>query len=245
MSNRPARLVLLVIAITFLARDFRDVTAVSPAPIVRFAVPQAPSIAYEGHIEATTVKPPTLGPKHREGSKKQEPRPQVPTAAEKPEESVPASIPAPQQPSPIISAPNGIAIGGGLVANPTVNNFGPPPAHLSYTEEVVTPLPASGEGLKIMKIHVTTDRSIRGAIVGIVFSGPIEPITPGKDEPQLKGAGISQMNWGEGLQHDSTPIPNSLGIVINAPSVFMPGQELIVTVKSKTDLRVIEVGPVQ
>jgi hypothetical protein len=97
-----------------------------------------------------------------------------------------------------------------------------------------------------MKVHITTDSSIRDAIVGIVFSGPIEQIAPGADEPQLKGAGISQMNWGMGgLRHGNVPLPNSLAIVINAPSVFMPGQELIVTVKSKTDVEVIEVGAVQ
>jgi hypothetical protein len=104
----------------------------------------------------------------------------------------------------------------------------------------------TGEGLKVIKIHVTTDVPIHGAIVGIVFSSPIEPITPGTDEPQLKGAGISQMNWGiGGLRRGNESFPNSLGIVINAPSVFLPGQELIVTVKSKTDVQVLGVAPVQ
>lgn len=196
-------------------------------------------------VKTANAASPTPGPRHQKGSKNQEREPHKLMPAEKPEESKAARGPTPQQPASIISAPNGIAIGGGLVANPTVNNFGPAPAHLSYTEEVVTPLPASGGGLKIMKIHITTDRSIRGAIVGIVFSEPIEPITPDKDQPQLKGAGISQMNWGGGLQRDNVPIPNALGIVVNAPAVFMPGQELIVTVKSKTDVRVIEVAPVQ
>lgn len=84
MNNRPARLVLLIIAITFLARDFRDVTAVAPAPIVRFGVPPAPSIVSEGHIEATAVKSATLGSRHPEGSKNQKLKSHIPImAAEK------------------------------------------------------------------------------------------------------------------------------------------------------------------
>jgi hypothetical protein len=153
---------------------------------------------------------------------------------------------APPQPQPqvqINSAPNGIAIGGGTVANPTVNNFGLPPARLTYTEQILTPLPANGEGFKVLQVFIKTDRSIPGAMVGIVFSGPIEPITADKDQPQLIGAGIVQMNWGN-LQRDNEVIPNGLGIVINAPSVFMPGQILVVTVKSKMDVRVVGVAPV-
>lgn len=42
-----------------------------------------------------------------------------------------APKPTVQPPATIISAPNGIAIGGGTVTNPTVNNFAPPQRHLS------------------------------------------------------------------------------------------------------------------
>lgn len=153
----------------------------------------------------------------------------------------PVPIASPQN----VSAPNGIAIGGGRVSNPTVNNFGPPPANLSYTEEVITPLPRSGEGFKVMKVHVTTDRSIRGAVIGIVFSDHVDLIVADKDKPELKGAAITQINWGEGLKQGDITVPNSWGFVINLPSVFMAGQELIVTVKSKNDARVIQLGAIQ
>jgi hypothetical protein len=79
----------------------------------------------------------------------------------------------------IISAPSGTAVGGGSVSSPTVNNFGPPPANFTFTEEVITALPADGNGVKVMKVHVRTDRSIPGATVGFIFDGPIEKINPG------------------------------------------------------------------
>jgi len=52
MNNRPARLILLGIAIGLLAKDFRDVAAVAPAPIVTFQPPQAPIIDTPSGITA-------------------------------------------------------------------------------------------------------------------------------------------------------------------------------------------------
>jgi hypothetical protein len=157
-------------------------------------------------------------------------------------------IPVPKsvikQPVQINSAPNGIAIGGGNVANPTVNNFGPPSAHLSHTEDVISLIPTSEKGLKLMRVHITTDRPIPGAIVGMVFSGPIEPVTLGQYEPMLKGSDFFQASWGS-LQNNNVPIPNSLFVAIKVPAMFLPGEELIVTIKSKTDVSVLEINSVQ
>jgi hypothetical protein len=206
--------VLLIVAIILLTGVFQNVNAVREALNVPPPSPKAPPAPIIQIQEPTPII--------------------VRNAPLKPDTKPPVQI---------NSAPNGIAIGGGNVANPTVNNFGPPPAHLNYTEEVISPVQANGEGFKVMKIHVTTDRSIPGAIIGIRFSGPIETMMPGQDEPQLKGSGASQMNWG-GLQNNNIPIPNSLAVAINIPAVFLPSEELIVTVKSKTDVSVLEVGPV-
>jgi hypothetical protein len=46
----------------------------------------------------------------------------------------PASKPDTKPPVQINSAPNGFAIGGGMVTNPTVNNFGPTERHLSIEQ---------------------------------------------------------------------------------------------------------------
>jgi hypothetical protein len=154
----------------------------------------------------------------------------------------PITPPNVQPPSTVINAPSGIGIGGGLVTNPTVNNFGPPPANFKFTEEVVTVL--SGNVEKSMKVHITTDRSIPGAIVGIVFSGPVEMTQ--QDQPVLKGASISQMNWGQMASGENRQLmPNGWAVVINAPAAFLPGQELIVPVKSKTDVHVVSVSQVE
>ncbi len=163
--------------------------------------------------------------------------------------SAPTVVPIPKakplntpSPSTVINAPSGIGIAGGEVTNPTVNNFGPPPATFKFTEEVVTPLSNNGE--KFMKVHITTDRSIPGAIVGIVFSGPAEMTQ--KDQPVLKGASISQMNWGQMASGETKELmPNGWAVVINAPASFLPGQELIVPVKSKTDIHVVSVSQVE
>jgi hypothetical protein len=46
------------------------------------------------------------------------------------------SAPVPQNSSTTISAPNGIAIGGGTVYNPMVNNYGPPTRRISDEQKV-------------------------------------------------------------------------------------------------------------
>jgi len=207
--------------------------SVAPEPVVK----TEPS---PDNTSTPQPKPAPLKPLH---VKKPKPTPVVP---EPPTPSTTAATPTTVTPAAsTYNAPGGIIVPNnqGLVTNPTVNNFGPPPAHLSHTEEIISALPTSGEGLKIMKVHITTDRSVPGAIIGLVFSGPIEPISGREDPPQLQGSGSSQMSWGT-LQGNNGAIPNSLAVAVNIPAAFLPGEELIVTVKSKTDVQVIGVGVV-
>jgi hypothetical protein len=124
-----------------------------------------------------------------------------------------------------------VQIGGS--SNQASVNCGPPPATFSFKEKVITPLAKNSE--KFMEAHITTDRSIPGAIIGIVFSDPVEM----SKEPSLKGAAIFQMNTGQ-LQSDHL-LPNTLGVTINLPAAFLPGQELIIPVKSKADVHIIKV----
>jgi len=161
----------------------------------------------------------------------------------------PKNLPAPAvPPNTTINAPGGIPIVGnsGTVSNPTVINNGPPPANLSFTEEIISPIPLTGNGEKSMKVHITTDRSIPAAVVGIVFSGPVEMSKGGgQDDPSLRGASIQQLTWGGPLtQRGGAPVPNSFFISVNVPAAFTPGQELIVPVKSKTDVHVLRALPI-
>ena len=126
------------------------------------------------------------------------------------------------------------------MSNPTVINNGPPPPKLEYAEEAVAAAP-SDPNLKVKRITVTTDRAIPGAVIGFVFSGPIEAVANGPDAPSLENAGVQQCDWGMALQNRDGPIPNTLWVRINMPSAFSPGHKLIVTVKSKADVRVLQV----
>jgi hypothetical protein len=58
-----------------------------------------------------------------EPSKSQPPKPELPGASAQKQET---------PPPPIINAPAGIAIGGGTVINPTVNNFAPPDPNFRF-----------------------------------------------------------------------------------------------------------------
>jgi hypothetical protein len=84
-----------------------------------------PNSAAPAPEQVRVPQPLTQSPKSAPPRKK--PIDQPLTPASKPSTDSPAS----QQPEqPAISAPYGIAIGGGTVNNPTVNNFAPPERHL-------------------------------------------------------------------------------------------------------------------
>ncbi|HEV2700269.1 MAG TPA: hypothetical protein VGV09_01465, partial [Steroidobacteraceae bacterium] len=141
-----------------------------------------------------------------------------------------------------VNASGGIGTIGGTLVNPTVNNFGAPPAHFTATENVITPL--GSQTKKVLEVHITTDRRVPAAVIGMVFSDPITFTTEywNAHGPTLKGATIEQMDVTGGLSRDgTTPIPNSFGVRINAPSAFVPGQELVVTVESAFDVHLLQV----
>ncbi len=87
-------------------------------------------------VNPANAKLPKPRLRHQKGKKNQERESQKLMPAEKPGESKAASAPSPQQPLPMISAPHGIAIGGGNVSNPTVNNFAPADRHLTNAQQL-------------------------------------------------------------------------------------------------------------
>jgi len=154
---------------------------------------------------------------------------------------------ASKQSQQVVNAPNGIGSIGGTLLNPTVNNFGPPPAHLTFTE-VITPggSAANESGFQILTVHIKTDRSIPGAIVGVRLSGAVElgKEKSGLDDPILRGAPIQQINWGGPLERNGAVVPNSYAFTINAPAAFLPGMELLIVARSREVVHVLEVGSV-
>jgi hypothetical protein len=144
-------------------------------------------------------------------------------------------------------APYGINIGPGATApNAQVNNFGPPPANITFTEDVTAPLPTSGDGEKVMTVHLKTDRSIPGAIIGLILSGPVTMTQEywSAHSPTITPSGAYEVDIVASLNSSGTPIPNSMALKVILPSAFSPGQDLAVTVASKVDVHVIEVGDI-
>jgi len=123
------------------------------------------------------------------------------------------------------------------------NEFGPPPAKLAYTEEILAPVQPSANGQEQMKVHIHTETPIRGAMIGVIFSGP-EIMTREfwqAHGPQLIGSGAQQIDIKIPLSNNGMAVPNSIGMIINIPSVFAPSQELDLTVQSSEDVHVLQV----
>jgi len=126
---------------------------------------------------------------------------------------------------------------GGITAG-QINVNAPIPPVYAFTEEAV-----ASDNRKKINVHIHTDRAVRGAIVGILFSGPIDYVIA--NNPNVTNSSMSQQNWGPLAQKNGIPLPNSLYVTINAPTVFMPSQELIVPVTSAAEVHVLKVFPVE
>jgi hypothetical protein len=147
-------------------------------------------------------------------------------------------------PAPTAIAPNGIAITGGNVQSPTVNNYGFAPPKLTFTEESVP-----DRSVPTLKVRVKTDRPVAAAIVGVEFSGEVEVAgthnSSDPDYPELLNSGASNLNWMWPLVgSDGVRVPNTIGFFINM-TYFLPGMELVFVVTSKEPVHVITVVPVQ
>lgn len=125
---------------------------------------------------------------------------------------------------------------GGITAG-QLNVNGPIPPTYTFTEEAV-----ASDSRKKINVHIHTDKAVRGAMVGILFSGPIDYVAT--NNPSVTNAGISQQNWGQ-LKQNGALLPNSLFVAINDPTVFLPSQELIVPVTSAAEVHVLRVFPME
>jgi len=146
------------------------------------------------------------------------------------------------QPAQVVNAPNGIGSIGGTLINPQVNNFGPPPAHLTYTEEVTQALPSDGKAMKQIKLHIHTDRAIPGAVIGVIMSGPFDESSEfyDKNNPSQIGSGSSQVDR-RALTSHGIAVPNSFALSIGIPAAFNPGVDLVVPLQSTEDIHVLQV----
>ena len=120
----------------------------------------------------------------------------------------------------INSAPNGIAIGGGTVTNPTVNNFGPPEPKIWWQQE-----PKSGDP-KAVSVTVFVDRSMELPAFGVQCDRPCETTFAGPD-------GIVQRD----ILHSATD-PRFAGVVFMSPRPLGAGICVHWTITSEDDVRV-------
>ena len=145
-----------------------------------------------------------------------------------------------------VNAAGGIGTIGGTLVNPQVTNYAPPPAILTYKEEVQTPLTSKTD--KVLQVRVSTDRKIPGAAIGLIFSDPFDESKQywQAHQPDITGGAANAVTVKIPIAGNGVPIPNSLGAVVDLPAALMPGTDLVVTVTSKADihvLQVVQVGP--
>jgi len=115
--------------------------------------------------------------------------------------------------------------------------------NLTYQEE---PAGVDGE-LKILRVHVHTDTLIPVPQIGILLSGPIaipeqEPEQEKeRDKPKLIGFTEPEIKiyWGS-MSHNGVPIDYGISVYLSV--AFSPDQEIIVTVRSKNEVHVKNVG---
>jgi hypothetical protein len=141
-----------------------------------------------------------------------------------------------------INAANGIGAIGGTLINPQVNNFGPPPAKLTFSEKVIS----QSDDKKVMEIHVSTDRAIAAASVGFILTGPFNT----SDEywkshpPRISGGTITSIEWGIGLENRETKakVPFSFVVRVSLPAALTPDRDLVITLESDTNTHVAQIG---
>lgn len=153
------------------------------------------------------------------------------TPKEKPKAHRSKSVPpAPAPAAPQINAPNGIAITGGTVDHPTVNNFGPPPTPPLQVRWNVADQPATPQAPYEKLVTITVNVNMSPVAIGIACDSPVE---------------IERYNSAHGMVNTNVHYGN-----VDANTVFLyyegsaltPRDELRVTLKSSQPFSVTKVA---
>jgi hypothetical protein len=127
-------------------------------------------------------------------------------------------------PAPAAVAPNGIAIAGGTVTNPTVNNFGPPPLKLTWS---VVPGEATAKFPYRQNVTVKTNVDFHPVSVAVICDGEINQI-------QAYGAMFFPHF---GITKES----NKIGYIYYENPPLAPGVSLEISVDSMKPFSVVDV----
>lgn len=136
-------------------------------------------------------------------------------------------------PQTVISAPGGIAIGGGTVINPQVNNYGeppPPPLSLRFTAEPQPVNPSATFPYSSM-VTIYVNRVWEEPSVAVICDGTVGDVQIG---------GISFYSY-MGVA-DSDP---RIGLARRQGPPVTPDNPMVVLIYSKEPVKVIDVKPVK
>ena len=142
----------------------------------------------------------------------------------------------PSAPRVQVSAPNGIAIGGGIVNNPTVNNFGPPPPPTpTVTICISHPIPTNGAQYQTV-FTFKTDVEIMEPWYALLFDGPV-----GDGSAELSSASFGYTH----SRADKLPNPENSFVFKNTSINFgvprwLPNTEIKLTIPSKAPVNLIK-----
>jgi hypothetical protein len=146
------------------------------------------------------------------------PRPKsAPRAHGNQESTSQSSVANSSPPQQIISAPNGIAIGGGTVINPTVNN-GPPPAKLLWTQSAG----GSVKGLENTKIALDVDHTLEVPEFVVTCDRPCS-VT-------LIGSGYGGM---VSIDNQVVLASNKVRLIFGSPRPMSPGAIILIYLGSE------------
>jgi hypothetical protein len=240
------------VAIWWLARRTREVlvvsilgTALTGAGLLllsRWLKPEQAS------IEVPTLKPvvPVTGQTNTPQRVAKSPKATLPKK-KPPEQPLPPAVgpstsvrASPQAAQPNVNAPYGIAIGGGTVSNPTVNNYGPPPPRIRW---LVVPLETAKQYLS-----QPVSASRPATVVKITFEGMMEharfafvcdrPCEGGPTSTWAAVNGSMGISGVGGWLKQPTPIPDnpySVEFIIFGPDPVSSGEVIWFSIYSMDD----------
>lgn len=127
----------------------------------------------------------------------------------------------------INSAPNGIAIGGGVVVNPTVNNYGPQLPVVSW-ELLDKPLTQIAGGHPQTWISISIDKTFIDPKFAVICN---RNCTASFAQMKLgHGGGVAQVDWGRIPDHSDIG-----AISVNNPNPMPPDARVVVCIESQDE----------
>jgi len=124
--------------------------------------------------------------------------------------------------------------------NNNSNVCAPLPPHLtfspSYTKDLLN------DGGQTIDVSINTDRPFPAARMSILFSGPVlaKDVKPPFLIPPY---GQPRFRWDQASTHNHVEVPNAIVVVVDEPSALDQTETLMVQIKTRAGIKVVEVSP--